>query len=118
MRAAGNRVNAAIRALLVAALLQEPRATTLLKVMGALVAEIAHTLVKTRQWGSDRVRALALFLGETALHGHKLLRDMCPRLFNCWVQTCVCAGQVDNAVKSVTWQACVRLLPQVPYRGA
>lgn len=60
MRAAGNRVNAAIRALLAAALLHEPRAGKLLNAMCGRVADIADRLVKSRQWGSDRVRAFAL----------------------------------------------------------
>ena len=57
MRAAGNRVNAAIRAVLAAALLQEPRASALLKALSARVADLALSLVKSRQWGSDRVCA-------------------------------------------------------------
>lgn len=48
-------MKAAIKALLAAALLQEPRASALLEIMAGRVAEFAQDLVDKRQWGSARV---------------------------------------------------------------
>ncbi|EIE21358.1 hypothetical protein COCSUDRAFT_56577 [Coccomyxa subellipsoidea C-169] len=65
MRTARDRVKAAIKALLVAALLQEPRASALLEIMAGHVAKFAQDLVDKRQWGSARVLTPAI-LGRIA----------------------------------------------------
>lgn len=89
MRAAGNRVNAAIRALLTAAMLQEPRASSLLKAMSGQVAEFAHSLVKRRQWGSGRVRLTAWQGQDTWAH---VMLSMPATKFN--GASCIFAGKV------------------------
>lgn len=55
MRAAGERVKAAIKGLLAAALLQEPRTSALLEAMAGRVAAFAQDLVDKQQWGHARV---------------------------------------------------------------
>jgi hypothetical protein len=64
MRAAGERVKAAIKGLLAAAL-QEPRTSALLEAMAGRVAAFAQDLVDKQQWGHARV----------CCRFHKHLRD-------------------------------------------
>ena len=55
MRAARDRVKAAIKGLLAAALLQEPRTSALLEAMAGRVDAFAKDLVHKQQWGHARV---------------------------------------------------------------